>query len=146
MRKISYCIIFWKIHYWEQFQKGQWLLKKIIANFKTCRLTASFVGYRKRSHWVHLPPYGKGNFQPTSALSSGLDAKGEVRKIIYLQEKKQLILLKNNAPSQLLHQKLIRLALSLFFNILIYADGKTLSHSGKYCLWKKFYSQSAFLC
>ena len=47
---------------------------------------------------------GKGNFQATSALISGLDAKGEVRRIIYLQEKKQLILLKNNAPAQLLHQ------------------------------------------
>jgi hypothetical protein len=47
---------------------------------------------------------GKGNFQATSALKSGLDVKGEVRKIIYLQEKKQLILLKNNAPAQLLQQ------------------------------------------
>ncbi|HEY5772878.1 MAG TPA: VCBS repeat-containing protein, partial [Chitinophagaceae bacterium] len=47
---------------------------------------------------------GKGNFQATSTLNSGLDANGEVRRIIYLQEKKQLILLKNNAPAQLLQQ------------------------------------------
>jgi hypothetical protein len=47
---------------------------------------------------------GKGNFQATSALISGLDIKGEVRRIIYLQDKKQLILLKNNAPAQLLQQ------------------------------------------
>jgi len=37
---------------------------------------------------------GKENFQATSALSSGLDVDGEVRRIIFLQEKKQIILLK----------------------------------------------------
>lgn len=47
---------------------------------------------------------GKGNFQATSTLSSGLDVNGEVRRIIYLLDKKQLILLKNNAPAQLLQQ------------------------------------------
>jgi hypothetical protein len=47
---------------------------------------------------------GKGNFQPTSALRSGLDVNGEVRRIIYLQDKRQLILLKNNAPARLLQQ------------------------------------------
>ena len=47
---------------------------------------------------------GKGNFQATSALVSALDAKGEVRRIIYLQEEKQIILLKNNASAQVLQQ------------------------------------------
>src|SRR5688572_10638391 len=47
---------------------------------------------------------GKGNFQATSALNSGLDVKGEVRRIIYLRENKQVILLKNNAPPQLIRQ------------------------------------------
>ena len=47
---------------------------------------------------------GKGNFETSSTLSSGLDVNGEVRRIIYLQGKKQMILLKNNAAAQLLTQ------------------------------------------
>jgi len=47
---------------------------------------------------------GKGKFRTVSNLSSGLDVNGEVRRIIYLQEKKQIILLKNNAPAQLIKQ------------------------------------------
>jgi len=30
---------------------------------------------------------GNGNFQTSSALSAGLDVNGEVRRIIYLQDK-----------------------------------------------------------
>src|SRR5688572_16985220 len=48
---------------------------------------------------------GKGNFQAGPAFRSGLDVKGEVRRIIYLQDKKQVILLKNNGPAQLFQQK-----------------------------------------
>jgi len=47
---------------------------------------------------------GKGNFKTSPNLSSGLDVNGEVRRIIYLQEKKQIILLKNNNPVQVLQQ------------------------------------------
>ena len=47
---------------------------------------------------------GKGDFQTTSALISGLDISGEVRRIVYLQAKKQVILFKNNAPAQLIQQ------------------------------------------
>jgi enediyne biosynthesis protein E4 len=46
----------------------------------------------------------KGNFQTILPLNSGLDVNGEVRRIIYLQETKKIILLKNNAPAQLLQQ------------------------------------------
>ena len=80
---------------------------------------------------------GKGNFQAISTLSSGLDAKGEVRRIIYQQDKKQIILLKNNAPAYYF-RKLIKLSLSFFNIIIYYADGKSLSHSGKYCFEKNF--------
>jgi hypothetical protein len=47
---------------------------------------------------------GKGIFQTTSAVSSGLGINGEIRRIIYLQEKKLVILLKNNAPAEILRQ------------------------------------------
>ena len=47
---------------------------------------------------------GKGIFQTTSAVSSGLGINGEIRRIIYLQDKKQVILLKNNASAQSLQQ------------------------------------------
>jgi len=47
---------------------------------------------------------GKGNFKTSPNLSSGLDVNGEVRRIIYLQEKKQIILLKNNNAAQVLQQ------------------------------------------
>jgi hypothetical protein len=51
-----------------------------------------------------LPGDGKGIFQTTSAVSSGLGINGEIRRIIYLQEKKLVILLKNNAPAEILRQ------------------------------------------
>lgn len=47
---------------------------------------------------------GKGNFQASPTFRSGLDVNGEVRRIIYLPVKKQIILLRNNAPAQLLQQ------------------------------------------
>jgi len=47
---------------------------------------------------------GKGKFTVVSNFKSGLDIKGEIRRIVHLQDKKQLLLLKNNAPAQLLQQ------------------------------------------
>ena len=47
---------------------------------------------------------GKGNFDAVSNSYSGLTIDGEVRRIIHLKDQKQVILLKNNAPAQLLQQ------------------------------------------
>ena len=47
---------------------------------------------------------GKGNFHAASNIVSGLDINGECRRIIYSPEKKQIILLKNNAPAQVFQQ------------------------------------------
>lgn len=44
---------------------------------------------------------GTGKFTPVDFVTSGLKIKGEVRKMIYLKDKKQVIFLKNNANSQL---------------------------------------------
>ena len=44
---------------------------------------------------------GKGNFEAVSNSYSGLTVDGEVRRIIHLKDKKQVIFLKNNAPAQL---------------------------------------------
>jgi hypothetical protein len=41
-----------------------------------------------------------GKFTTVDYVISGLKIKGEVRKIIYLKEKKQLIFLKNNGAAQ----------------------------------------------
>jgi hypothetical protein len=45
---------------------------------------------------------GKGIFQAVSAVSSGLGINGEIRRIIYLKDTMQVILLKNNAPAEVL--------------------------------------------
>ncbi len=42
----------------------------------------------------------RGKFTMVDYVTSGLKIKGEVRKMIYLKEKKQLIFLKNNAAAQ----------------------------------------------
>jgi len=47
---------------------------------------------------------GNGKFISIPRTDPAFDINGEVRRIIYLQEKKQIILLKNNAPAQLLQQ------------------------------------------
>jgi len=41
-----------------------------------------------------------GKFTTVDYVISGLKIKGEVRKMIYLKEKKQLIFLKNNGLAQ----------------------------------------------
>ncbi len=53
---------------------------------------------------VLLKGNGKGEFNTIPNKKSGLTINGEVRKVIYLQDKKQIMLLKNNAPAQLLLQ------------------------------------------
>jgi enediyne biosynthesis protein E4 len=42
-----------------------------------------------------------GNFAPVDFVTSGLKIKGEVRKMIYQKEKKQIVFLKNNAAAQI---------------------------------------------
>lgn len=46
---------------------------------------------------------GKGQFSAVSNLQTGLEIRGEVRRMIYLPDKKQILLLKNNAPARV-HQ------------------------------------------
>ena len=41
-----------------------------------------------------------GKFNAVDYVTSGLKIKGEVRKMIYLKEKKQLVFLKNNGAAQ----------------------------------------------
>ena len=47
---------------------------------------------------------GNGKFISVPRTDPAFDINGEVRRIIYLQEKRQIVLLKNNAPAQLLQQ------------------------------------------
>lgn len=47
---------------------------------------------------------GKGGFDAVSVIQTGLNVKGEVRRIIYFSDKKQILLLKNNAPVQVLQK------------------------------------------
>ena len=47
---------------------------------------------------------GKGEFSAVSNLQTGLDVNGEIRRIIHFTDKKQILLLKNNAPVLVLQQ------------------------------------------
>jgi hypothetical protein len=43
---------------------------------------------------------GSGNFTPIKPVESGIITNGEVRRIIYLPDKKQIFLLRNNAAAE----------------------------------------------
>jgi hypothetical protein len=47
---------------------------------------------------------GKGNFDAVSHTTDGFKVRGECRKLVYLKENKQLVILKNSAAAQVYQQ------------------------------------------
>jgi hypothetical protein len=47
---------------------------------------------------------GKGNFEAVPHTTDGLKVRGECRKLVYLKENKQLVILKNSAAAQIYQQ------------------------------------------